>query len=79
VEGAKEATGWDLKVADELETTDPPTDEELKVWRDLKARIVVSRGEVTEGGPARNRKECLKVWFTEEQLRPGSSARSAPL
>ena len=47
MEGAKEATGWDLKVADDLETTDPPTDEELKVWGDLEARIVVSRGEVT--------------------------------
>lgn len=40
-------TGWDLKVADELETTDPPTEEELKVLRDLKARTTASRGEAT--------------------------------
>jgi glutaconate CoA-transferase, subunit B len=35
---AREATGWDLKVADEVATTDPPTDRELDVLRDLRAR-----------------------------------------
>jgi glutaconate CoA-transferase subunit B len=34
---AREATGWDLKVADELATTDPPTDEELRQLRELVA------------------------------------------
>ena len=35
IEQAKEATAWDLKVADELATTDPPSDEELTALRDL--------------------------------------------
>jgi glutaconate CoA-transferase, subunit B len=34
---AREATGWDLQVADELVTTDPPTDEELRQLRELVA------------------------------------------
>ncbi|UGS34467.1 CoA-transferase subunit beta [Capillimicrobium parvum] len=37
VEQAKEATGWDLQVADELETLPPPTAEELDTLRALKA------------------------------------------
>jgi glutaconate CoA-transferase subunit B len=36
-EQAREATGWDLKVADDLQTTDPPTDEELRQLRELVA------------------------------------------
>lgn len=36
-EQAREATGWDLKVADELVTTEPPTDEELSKLRELVA------------------------------------------
>jgi glutaconate CoA-transferase, subunit B len=43
VEEAKEATGWELKVAEELETTDPPTERELEILRDLKARSEASR------------------------------------
>ena len=43
VEEAKEATGWDLKVAEELELTDPPTQKELEILRDLKARTETSR------------------------------------
>lgn len=43
VEQAKEATGWDLKVADELTTTDPPEEEELRVLRDLRARTEAAR------------------------------------
>lgn len=45
LEGAKEATGWDLKVTDELETTNRSTAEELKVLRELKVRTAASRGE----------------------------------
>jgi len=37
VEQAKEATGWDLKVADDLQTTEPPTDDELSKLRELVA------------------------------------------
>ena len=37
VEQVQEATGWDLRVADELGQTGPPTDEELRVMRELKA------------------------------------------
>jgi glutaconate CoA-transferase subunit B len=43
VEKAKEATGGDLKVAEQPETTDPPTEEELRILRDLKARTEASR------------------------------------
>lgn len=42
-EQAKEATGWDLKVAGELSTTEPPTEGELEVLRDLKARTEAAR------------------------------------
>ena len=31
------ATGWDLRVADTLVVTDPPSDDELRTMRDLKA------------------------------------------
>jgi glutaconate CoA-transferase, subunit B len=34
---AREATGWDLAVADDLRTTDPPTGEELALLRELRA------------------------------------------
>jgi glutaconate CoA-transferase, subunit B len=43
VEEAKEATVWDLKVAEEMEITDPPTQKELQILRDLKARTEASR------------------------------------
>ena len=36
-EQAREATGWELQVADELVTTEPPTDEELAKLRELVA------------------------------------------
>ena len=45
VEEAREATGWDLKVAEELRATSPPTEEELRVLRDLKARTVAAMKE----------------------------------
>jgi glutaconate CoA-transferase subunit B len=39
VEQAREATGWDLQVADRLETTEPPTAEELEALRALQATV----------------------------------------
>ena len=45
VEGAREATGWDLRVAEELDTTEPPTEDELRVLRDLRARTAAARKE----------------------------------
>lgn len=42
-EQAREATGWDLKVAEDPQTTEPPTDKELEVLRDLRARTEASR------------------------------------
>ena len=44
IEEAREATGWDLKVADEPAATEPPTDEELRVLRELRARTERARG-----------------------------------
>ena len=38
VEQAREATGWPLRVLDELGTTAPPTDEELSALRELVTR-----------------------------------------
>ena len=43
LEQAREATGWDLKVANEPSRTDPPTDKELSVLRDLHARTEAAR------------------------------------
>ena len=37
VEQAQDATGWDLKIADDLQTTEPPTDDELSKLRELVA------------------------------------------
>jgi glutaconate CoA-transferase subunit B len=37
VEQAREATGWDLRVAPDLVTTEPPTERELAVLRELTA------------------------------------------
>ena len=44
VEQARDATGWDLEVAHEPETTDPPSDEELRVLRGMRARTEQARG-----------------------------------
>jgi glutaconate CoA-transferase subunit B len=38
VEQVKEATGWDLKISDELQHTEPPADEELCALRELLGR-----------------------------------------
>src|SRR3954452_4113418 len=34
-EQAREATGWELRIADDLQTTEPPTQEELTALREL--------------------------------------------
>jgi glutaconate CoA-transferase, subunit B len=39
VEQARQAAGWELKVAEELAEQQPPTDTELRVLRDLKAAV----------------------------------------
>src|ERR687890_121056 len=41
-----EATGWELRVADDLGTTDPPTAEELQVLRDLRERTEAANKEM---------------------------------
>jgi glutaconate CoA-transferase, subunit B len=38
VDRARESTGWPLRVADDVATTEAPTDEELTVLRELQAR-----------------------------------------
>lgn len=38
VQEVLDETGWDLRVADHLSTTEPPTSEELRVLRSLKER-----------------------------------------
>ena len=46
VEQAREATGWDLRVADELGKTDPPTERELQTLRDLRAKTEAANEEM---------------------------------
>jgi len=46
VEQAKANTGWDLKVAERLHHTSPPTTEELATLRDLQARTAKAHGTV---------------------------------
>ena len=38
VDQAREQTGWELKVADDLQSTEPPTDEEIAKLRELLER-----------------------------------------
>jgi glutaconate CoA-transferase subunit B len=38
IEQAREATGWDLRVADRVATTEPPTGEELAALKELTSR-----------------------------------------
>ena len=45
VEGAREAPGWELRVAEEVATTEPPSHEELEVLRELHARTAAARAE----------------------------------
>ena len=42
VDAAREATGWDLAVADEVDVVPPPTAEELTVLRELQATLMSS-------------------------------------
>ena len=37
LEQAQDATAWELEVADELETSDPPSEDELSLLRELKS------------------------------------------
>ena len=39
VDDVREATGWELRVADDLGQTEPPTPEELGVLRELQATL----------------------------------------
>jgi glutaconate CoA-transferase, subunit B len=39
VEQARENTGWDLRVAGDVEETEPPSDDELRVLRELKQAL----------------------------------------
>ena len=45
VEQARDATGWNLRVADDLEKTDPPTDEELQTLRSLREKTEAANKE----------------------------------
>ena len=45
VEGAREAMGWELRVTEEVATTEPPTDEEREVLRELRARTAAARAK----------------------------------
>jgi glutaconate CoA-transferase subunit B len=45
VEGAREATSWELRVAEDLDTTEPPTEDQLRILRDLRARTAAARKE----------------------------------
>jgi glutaconate CoA-transferase subunit B len=43
VEAAREATGWELKTAENPAVTDPPAERELELLRELKARTEAAR------------------------------------
>lgn len=43
VEQVRAATGWDLAVTDNLDTTEPPTEEELTVLRELVATLAPAK------------------------------------
>ena len=44
VDAAREATGWNLAVAEDVGVTSPPTEVELAVLRELKARTSAAHG-----------------------------------
>jgi len=44
VDAAREATGWDLLVAEDVGVTSPPTEVELTALRELKARTTAAHG-----------------------------------
>ena len=39
VDQAREAAGWDLRVADDLEESESPSEEELRVLRELRSAL----------------------------------------
>jgi glutaconate CoA-transferase subunit B len=39
VDHAREQTGWPLRVSEEIEETEPPSDEELRELRELRATL----------------------------------------
>lgn len=43
VKQAREATRWELRVAEDLAETDPPAEDELRILRDLRARTEAAR------------------------------------
>ncbi len=45
VEQAVKATGWRLKIADRVDVVSPPTDDELRVLRDLHERTRLAHGK----------------------------------
>ena len=45
VEQAREETGWELRVADDLAVTEPPSEEELRILRDLHTKTRAARKE----------------------------------
>jgi glutaconate CoA-transferase subunit B len=49
VEQVKDATGWDLKVAENVDVTPTPTEAELTALRDLYARTAAAHGTSGEG------------------------------
>ena len=44
VDDVRERTGWELHVSPDAAVTDPPTDAELAVLRDLKTRTEAAHG-----------------------------------
>lgn len=46
---AQQATGWELKIAADLQTTPTPTEKELQVLRDLNQRTAEAHGSVASG------------------------------
>jgi glutaconate CoA-transferase subunit B len=49
VEAAREATGWDLAVADEVDVVPPPTETELAVLRQLQATLGTTKQREASG------------------------------
>jgi glutaconate CoA-transferase subunit B len=39
VDQVREAAGWDLRVADDLEESESPSEEELRVLRELRSAL----------------------------------------
>jgi len=55
------ATGWPLAVADEVETIAPPTDEELRVLRDLQQRTRAAHAQRPPFPPTRTPRTVTKT------------------